>query len=152
MARGLPNTKLIEKVLILSHIPDSNVGCPNVVSISVLSSRRWANFSPTFIAVGDAFAKSRDHTYRLLKRPPDPSERPLDPDDRSTLSENLAKCNFIPSNSIDWVSSVRDRGWFRILSWCWWNFGPRPIRSTEFCQVTNQSYATHDSVSLETRS
>ena len=31
--------------------PDSDVGWPNVDPTSVLSSRRWANVSPTFIAV-----------------------------------------------------------------------------------------------------
>ena len=31
--------------------PDSNVGWPNVCPTSVLSSRRWANVRPTFIAV-----------------------------------------------------------------------------------------------------
>ena len=42
--------------------------------------------------------------------------------------------------------------WCNILSWCWWNFWPQPIRSTEFGHVTSQGYTTHDLVSLETRS
>ena len=42
-----------------SFIPDSNVGCPNVVPTSALSSRRWANASPTFIIVGDASAMAQ---------------------------------------------------------------------------------------------
>ena len=27
-----------------------------------------------------------------------------------------------------------------ILSWCWWNFWPQPIRSTEFGHVTSHGY------------
>ena len=34
-------------------LPDSNEGWPNVGPTSVLSSRRWANVSPTYIAVWD---------------------------------------------------------------------------------------------------
>ena len=36
-----------------------------------------------------------------------------------------------------------------ILSWCWWNFWPQPIRSTEFGHVTSQGYTTHDPVFLD---
>ena len=37
------------------HVPDSNEGWPNVGPTSVLSSRRWANVSPTYIAVWGIF-------------------------------------------------------------------------------------------------
>ena len=39
-----------------------------------------------------------------------------------------------------------------ILWWCWWNFWPQPIRSTEFGHVTSQGHTIHDPASLETRS
>ena len=39
-----------------------------------------------------------------------------------------------------------------IISWCWWNFLPQPIRSTEFGHATSQGYATHEPVAMETRS
>ena len=37
--------------------PDSNVGWPNVVPTSVLSSRRWANVAPTYTAVWVGFSR-----------------------------------------------------------------------------------------------
>ena len=43
-----------------------------------------------------------------------------------------------------------DRGIMIILSWCWSNVGPQPMRSIKFDHVTSQSYATHDSVFLAT--
>ena len=70
---------------------------------------------------------------------------------------NLALTNYwalYPTMNILWGEMLWERWKARccILSWCWWNFWPQPIRSTEFGHVTSQGFATHDPVSLEMRS
>ena len=58
----------------------------------------------------------------------------------------------VADGMVSWVIRSSAVMLLTILSWCWWNFWPQPIRSTEFGHVTSQGYATHDPVSLEKRS
>ena len=47
-------------------VPDSNVGWPNIGPNSVLSSRRWANISQTYIAVWGVFLQSSTFNITAL--------------------------------------------------------------------------------------
>ena len=59
-----------------------------------------------------------------------------------TLKVSLQDWNLVTTKHPDVLTCAGMR-----LSWCWWNFGRQPIRSTEFGHMTSRSYATHDSVS-----
>ena len=54
---------LLVLLVIIITIPDSNVSWPNVGPTSVLSSRRWANVSPTFIVVWECCCCRRRCCY-----------------------------------------------------------------------------------------
>ena len=58
MTQVADNWIYLQTWMIYVYIPDSNVGWPDVGPTSVLSSRRWANVRPTYIAVWDLYISS----------------------------------------------------------------------------------------------
>ena len=75
---------------LFEQIPCSNVGCPKVVPTAVLSSQRWVNLIPTYIAVYDTITVLADHTANdnRVKQSPSPWWR----HQMETLSAFLALC------------------------------------------------------------